>query len=153
MQIYLVRLSYTAAAWDQQLAHAPDVNRRLAAVNRLIDTVGGSVAEQHFYKGTSEETIAKSGKFIGLGTDDLMSILAFPDERSAHAFRMALAAEPGLKEISLTPLIVIEDATEAMRMADSARRNAGYSAPGGSATTWMGGGGRKAGSRGKKGRR
>jgi len=145
VQFYLIRLSYTAAAWDQQLAHAPEVSRRLASVKRLIDNVGGSLAEYNFFKGKAGHGIAMNGKFVALGTDDLVAVLAVPDERAAHAFRMAVAAEAGVKQISLTPLIPIADAIDVMRMADSARKGASYSAPGGNATTWMGGGARGAG--------
>ena len=139
MQFYLIRLSYTAAAWNQQLERTPDVDKRLASVKRLIANLGGSLARYEFFAdGEGVPTHIMNGKFMALDTDDLVAVMAVPDERAAFAFSMAVSAEAGVKQISLTPLLPIRDAIEVMRVAHTARSKAAYSAPGGAATGWLG---------------
>ncbi len=144
MQFYLIRLSYTAASWHQQLERTPDIDRRLASVKRLIANLGGSLARYEFFadghgvRPDGDKRIVIEDKFIALGADDLVALIAVPDERAAFGFSMAVSAEAGVKQISLTPLLPIRDAIEVMRVANTARSEAAYSAPGGTGAGWLG---------------
>src|SRR4051794_32859504 len=110
VQYYLIQLSYTADAWQQQIAKTRNVAQRLTAVKKLIAQLGGSLARYHFFEdeagaAASPKLHVLDGKFVGAGADDLVAILAMPDQESAFAFSMAVSAEPGVRDIRLTPII------------------------------------------------
>ena len=143
MQYYLIQLSYTAEAWAQQIDKTIDAEQRLTAVKTLIAEFGGSLARYHFFE---DEYAAKAGgephvlngKFVGVGKDDLIAVLAMPDHEAALAFSAAVSAESGVRDIRLTPMTPMTDAIRAMQRASEVRRRTGYSAPGASATSWIG---------------
>ena len=142
MQFFLVRLAYTAESWRQQLAHAPAIEQRLAAVKRLIGDLGGSLPHYSFFPERTEagkgDPVVVHDKFIGLDSDELVTILAMPDERAALAFRSVVAAEPGIKHVTLSPLVPMRDALDVLRMAGTTRDKVGYAAPGGANGAWHG---------------
>jgi uncharacterized protein with GYD domain len=140
MQYYLVRLSYTPAAWLAQVEQARDPQKRLAAIYRLIRHFGGSVGNPRF---EDEEPLqdgkagpVDDGKFMALGTHDLISIIKMPDAETAFSFAMTLKAEPGIRNVELTPLLPMYDAIKAMSRSYDARMATGYAAPGGSSKSW-----------------
>jgi uncharacterized protein with GYD domain len=140
VNFYLIQLSYTAEAWKQQVEQTKNVADRLAAVKQLIAHLGGSLANYHFFEDAETpdpRRVVTRDKFIGIGADDLIAIMAVPDHASATAFSMAVSAEAGVKAIHLTPITPIADAVGVMAKAAEARQSTGYSAPGGSATSWI----------------
>lgn len=141
MQFFLVRLAYTAESWRQQLADTPAIEQRLAAVKRLIGGLGGSLPHYTFFPEKTGDggPVVVHDKFIGLDCDELVTILAVPDERAALAFRTVVAAEPGIKDVALSPLMPIREALDVMRLAGATRDKVGYAAPGGANTAWRGG--------------
>jgi uncharacterized protein with GYD domain len=135
MEYYLVRLSYTPAAWQDILDQTINLDQRLAPVRRLIKHLGGSLAEFHFfhpphYDHPARSRFAVTDKFVSMGEQDLMTILAVPDKAAALAFDMAVSAEPGVKSIELVSIMPMEDAVAAMPLAKAAVQATGYSAPG-----------------------
>ena len=138
MEYYLVRLSYTAAAWEELLQKTTSLDERLEPVRRLIRHLGGSLASFGFFdtpayrrKGQdgSQKVVVKA-KFVLFGEHDLLTILAMPDRSAARAFSMAVAAEPGLKAIELSPMITLEEGIRAMGAARQAVEATKYFAPG-----------------------
>jgi uncharacterized protein with GYD domain len=137
---YLIQLSYTAEAWKQQVEQTRNVTNRLDAVKQLIAHLGGSLANYHFFEDTASpdaRAVVARDKFIGIGADDLIAVMAVPDHEAATAFSMAVSAETGVKNIRLTPITPIADAVGVMAKAAEARQSTGYSAPGGAATSWI----------------
>src|ERR1700722_20385909 len=107
---YLIQLSYTAEAWKQQVEQTRNVTNRLDAVKQLIAHLGGSLANYHFFEDTASpdaRAVVARDKFIGIGADDLIAVMAVPDHEAATAFSMAVSAETGVKNLSLTPIIPI----------------------------------------------
>jgi hypothetical protein len=51
---------------------------------------------------------------------------------------MAVSAEPGIRDIRMTPIIPLGQAVTIMARAHEVRQQAQYSAPGGSSQTWLG---------------
>jgi hypothetical protein len=78
------------------------------------------------------------GKFVGIGEDDIITIVALPNIQAASAFSMAVSAEIGVKSVQLTPLLPMTQAVDAMAMARDSRKKVGYSAPGGGERSWEG---------------
>ncbi len=135
MEFYLVRLSYTAAAWQDLIANTASLDQRLAPVRRLIKHLRGSLATFHFYDAPYFDDAARppvvvSHKMATLGEHDLVAILALPDKEAALAFNMAISAEPGLKVVDLVSIMPLEDAIAAMPLVRSAVQAANYAAPG-----------------------
>jgi len=135
MQYYLVRLSYTATAWQQLIERTTGLDERLASVRKLIAQLGGSLANFHFFddqhfRGIAKRTVV-SHKFMPFGESDIVTILAMPDPVAARSFHMAVAAEAGVKSIELTPMITLDEGVKAMGIAKSARAKTAYAAPGG----------------------
>ena len=134
MQYYLIRLSYTAAAWKELTDKPTSLDDRLAQVVRLIRELGGSLANYHFFEGPHFDGAGQhhivTCKFVPFGRHDIVTILAMPDAVAARTFSMAVAAEDGVKEIEITPMISLAEGMEAMTRAKAARSRARYAAPG-----------------------
>ena len=129
MQYYLVRLSYTSAAWQELIEKPPkSLDDRLANVRALVSTLKGSFATYHFTDLPEPEIVTH--KFIPFGNHDIVTILAMPDNLTARTFSMAVSAEDGVKNVEVTPMLAYEEAIEAMAMAKDAKAAANYSAPG-----------------------
>jgi uncharacterized protein with GYD domain len=142
MNYYLIQLSYTAEAWRQQIEQTRDHQQRLTAVRNLISRLGGSLAQYRFFEGPDAieggTPQSVNCKFMSLGRDDLIAMVAMPDENAGFAFSMAVSAEPGVRDIQMTPIMPLGQAVEVMARAHEARQQAGYSAPGGESQTWLG---------------
>ena len=134
MKFYLVQLSYTADAWKQQLATPVAIERRLKVLDKMLGLLGARIVDVRGYDG--DATIR--GKFMSEGVDDLIAVLVFPSETEALAFSMAVSAEPGVRDIKMTPIMPLEDALKVMHTAARAREQSNYSAPGGGSHTWFG---------------
>ena len=79
---------------------------RVAAVRKAVEKLGGKV-----------------GSFwMTFGDYDLVGILEMPDNASAAAFAMAVAAGGACKNVKTTPLLSIAEGLEAMKKAG----NSGY---------------------------
>ncbi|MBL8707332.1 MAG: hypothetical protein JNM30_20955 [Rhodospirillales bacterium] len=130
-QFYLVQLSYTSEAWRELVAWAaskevPTAADRLKDVLALIAALGGRMVKIDC---DNQKGIGIfDGKFVDPGRNDLVAILAFPSQIEALAFKVAVAAEPGVKSVSLTLLLPLAEAVHAIKMASA--RIGSYRAPG-----------------------
>ena len=98
MPRYLLRVSYTPQAWATMIK-SPQ-NRR-EAVRPAIEGLGGKLEALYF----------------AFGKDDVVVIVDMPDNVSAAAVSIAVAAGGALKSQSTTVLMTAEEALEAMRKA------------------------------------
>lgn len=132
---YLVQLTYTAKAWEALADWAKAAKRtaadRLGPVEKLIAKLEGRFVEIDCKRPDGPSV---QGKLVGCSAHDLVAITWFPSHKNALAFKIAVAAEPGVSSIQLTPLMTMAEAVDAMAMAGKARED--YSAPGGTVTTW-----------------
>jgi len=100
---YLIQISYTSEAWASLVKHPHD---RVEAVGKVVEKLGGKV-----------------GNFWGaFGDYDLIGILEMPDNVSAAAFSVAVAAGGSCKNVKTTPLLSMSEAIKAMKKAG----NSGY---------------------------
>ena len=134
MQYYLIRLAYTAAAWKELIEKTKTVDDRLDSVRKLIRELGGSLANFHFFDDPHFQGLSKPHvvihKFVPFGKYDILTVIAMPDHVKARGFSMAVAAEEGVKNIEMTPLMTLEEGVQAMAIAKTARSRAKYVAPG-----------------------
>ncbi len=107
MALYLLQVSYTSEAWATQLQNPQ--NRR-EAVSPVIERLGGYIESAYY----------------AFGEYDIVLIIEMPDNVSAAAFSLAVSAGGAVKSLKTTPLLAIDDAIEAMKMA----AGAGYRPPG-----------------------
>jgi len=134
MEYYLVRLSYTPAAWQEMIEKTTSLDQRLEPVRKLIRHLGGSLASfsffdsEHFASEADRHTVRD--KFAMFGGHDLLTIVAMPNRGAVQAFNMAVSAEPGLKTVDLVPMMPLEEAVQAMAAAKSAVAATSYIAPG-----------------------
>jgi len=95
---YLLQISYSSEAWAA-LVKRPQ--NRIEAVRKVVDKLGGSV-----------------GAFwMSFGDYDLVGFLEMPDNVSAAAFAVAVAAGGACRSVKTTPLLTIEEGLEAMKKA------------------------------------
>ncbi len=135
MEYYLVRFSYTAAAWKELLDNTRSLEQRLAPVRRLIKQFRGSLATFHFYEAPHFDDaemppVVVREKMVLFGEYDLLGVIAMPNKHVAQAFRMAISAEPGLKAVELLSMMPLEEAIAAMPDAQVAVQKSRYAAPG-----------------------
>jgi uncharacterized protein with GYD domain len=105
MPKYMARVSYTAEG-VKGLAKDRASGRR-AAVAKLLESDGGKLEALYF----------------AFGNDDVISIVDLPNNAAAAAFSLAVNAA-GLAELSLTPLLTVEEMDAALGKAVT------YRAPG-----------------------
>ena len=98
MASYLIQLSYTAESWAVLVKHPQD---RVEAVSKVIAKLGGKVVD--FW-----------GSF---GDFDLIGVIEMPDNVSAAAFSIAVAAGGACKNVKTTPLLSRGEAVKAMKKA------------------------------------
>jgi len=103
MASYLVQVTYNSDAWAAMLKHPED---RAEAVSKAIEKLGGKVV--NFW--------------MAFGEYDVVGVLDMPDNVSAAAFGMAVAAGGACKHVKTTPLLSIEEGMKAMKKAG----NSGY---------------------------
>jgi uncharacterized protein with GYD domain len=107
MAYFLLQGAYTPEAW-KTLVENP-VNRT-EAVRPAIEKLGGQIESTYFT----------------FGEYDLLLILRMPDNVSAAAFSLAVAAGGAFKAHKTTPLMTPEEGLEALRKAG----DTGYRPPG-----------------------
>jgi uncharacterized protein with GYD domain len=98
MADYMIQLNYTAEAVAALVAHPQN---RLEVVQKSIESLGGKV----------------QGFWMSFGEYDVVGIMEMPNNVSAAAFSMAIAAGGACHNIKTTPLLKLEDALKAMKKA------------------------------------
>jgi uncharacterized protein with GYD domain len=98
MANYLLQLSYSAPTWAA-LVKRPE--NRAEAVRKSIENLGGKI----------------NGFWFSFGEHDIVGILEMPDNISAAAFSMAIAAGGACHNIKTTPLLSVDEAMTAMKKA------------------------------------
>ena len=98
MPYYLFHGSYTAEAWAD-LVKKPQ--NRTEVVRSAIENLGGTLV----------------GAWLSFGEDDVVAICSLPDNVSAAAFSLAVAAGGALKSSKTMPLMTFEEGVEAMKKA------------------------------------
>ena len=98
MALYLLQFAYTPEAWAT-LTRKPQ--NRLEAVRPVAERCGGRLLN----------------KWLSFGDYDVVAILEMPDNVSAAAFAMAIAAGGAVQNVKTTPLLSMEDGMEAMKRA------------------------------------
>src|SRR5262249_46004320 len=108
MATYLLQVAYTPEALAT-LSKKPQ--NRTEVIRPVIERLGGRL----------------EGTWFSFGEYDVVSIIQMPDNVSAAAFAIAASAGGALKACKTTPLMTVEEGTEAMRKAGGA----GYRPPSG----------------------
>lgn len=108
MAYYLLQGAHTAESWKSLVKKPVD---RIEVVRPIIEKLGGSVV----------------GSWYSFGDYDVVLIMQMPDNVSAAAFSLAVAASGSFKSHKTTPLITIAEGIEAMKKAGAS----GYRPPGG----------------------
>ena len=98
MPYYLVQLAYTAEAWANQLKSPQN---RIEAVRPAMEKVGGRFESVYF----------------AFGEYDIVFVMEAPDNTSAAAFALAVAAGGAVRAYKTTPLMTVEEGLEAIRAA------------------------------------
>ena len=98
MPHYLVQLAYTPEAWANQLKSPQN---RIEAVRPAMEKVGARMESAYF----------------AFGEYDIVFVMEAPDNKSAAAFALAVAAGGSVKAYKTTPLMTIEDGLQALRAA------------------------------------
>jgi uncharacterized protein with GYD domain len=98
---YLLQAAYTPEAWGNLMKNPEP---RAEAVRPLVQSLGGSI-----------ET-----SYLSFGEYDTVAILDMPDNVSAAAVSMALAASGALKAVKTSPLLTREEGLEALRKGNTA---------------------------------
>lgn len=107
MGYYLVQVAYTPDAWAKLVKNPQN---RMETVGPAVERLGGKI----------------EGAWLAFGEDDTIVIARMPDNVSAAAFSMAVAAGGAVRTCKTTPLMTLEEGVAAMRKAGEA----GYRPPG-----------------------
>jgi uncharacterized protein with GYD domain len=100
MASYLYQISYSSEAWAALVKRPQD---RVEAVRKVVEKLGGKL-----------ETF-----WFAFGDYDLIGVLDMPDNASAAAFSVAIAAGGACKHVKTTPLLSLAEGLEAMKKAGS----------------------------------
>ena len=98
MARYMIQASYSSISVAELIRNPQD---RLAALQPLLDQLGGSVVSLDF----------------AFGDYDVVAIGEFPDNVTMAALSMAITATGGFSAFKTTVLIPMNEAVEAMRKA------------------------------------
>jgi uncharacterized protein with GYD domain len=99
MALYLYRFGYTAEAWESLMENPED--RRDMLASRVYGTFGGQL----------------EGFWYCFGEQDGYALVRLPDNVSAAAVSIALAATGSLRFLETTVLISVDEMVEAMALA------------------------------------
>lgn len=108
MPFYLYQASYSSAAVKAMLAHPSD---RKAVVARLVEAAGGKLHHM----------------FFAFGNYDMVALIEGPDDKTAAAAALAVAATGVNSAAATTKLLTPEEAMEAIKAAG--RLAAAYTPP------------------------
>ena len=106
MAHFLLQVAYTSEAWANMLKNPQD---RIAIVSKYVERLGGKL----------------EGGWLSFGDYDTVAILDMPDDASAAAFSMAVAAGGACKSVKTTLLLSVQEGIEAEKKA----AKVGYVAP------------------------
>ncbi len=106
MGLYMTQFAYTAEAWASLAKNPQDRSKVIAT---LAQKVGGRLINVYY----------------SFGDFDGVVLFEAPNDKAAAAISIAAVTPGHVKAIKTTPLMTVEEAMEAMRMAGSA----GYSGP------------------------
>lgn len=95
MAFYLMRFSYTPEAWSR-LIRKPEDRRDVARA--VIEKLGGTL----------------HGFWYGFGEQDGFVLVEAPDNASAAAFAVGIAAGGSLRSAATTPLLTVEEMIEVL---------------------------------------
>jgi uncharacterized protein with GYD domain len=98
MPHYLFQGGYSADTWSRMTKNPED---REAAIRTLCERNGGKLV----------------GLWFMSGSDDFVAIAELPDNKTAGAIGMSVAASGGYRDFRTTPLIGMAEAMEMMRHA------------------------------------
>ena len=101
MALYAQEVAYLPVAWKALIKNPEN---RLDPLREVVARLGGRIIDGWF----------------ALGDFDALVICELPDEVTAAAFSMAVAAGGAMRAVRTTPLITMADAVEAMRKAADA---------------------------------
>ena len=108
MPYYMIQMAYAGEAWVAQVQNPQD---RTEAIRAVVEELGGRLV----------------GRWFCFGEYDSVLITEMPDNVSAAAQAIIASAGGGPKAFKTTPLLTVEEGTEALRKAGSS----GYRPPGG----------------------
>ena len=98
MAAYLIQASYSSEAIGALIKNPQD---RTAVVRKACENLGGKLV----------------GLWLAFGDYDIAGIIDLPDNTSAVAASMAIAAAGTCKSIKTTPLVTFAEGVEAMKKA------------------------------------
>ena len=98
MAHYLLQVAYTPESWSAMVHNPQD---RSEAVRGPVEKLGGKI--ERFW--------------MAFGEYDIVGVIEMPDNVSAAAFAMAVAAGGACKNIKTTPLLSSQEGVEAMHKA------------------------------------
>ena len=98
MPSYLVQAAYTQEALVALIANPQD---RTDAIRKTVKKLGGKL----------------SGLFLAFGDYDIVTIMEMPDNVSAAAFAVTIAAGGACKSVKTTPLLSASDGIGALKKA------------------------------------
>jgi uncharacterized protein with GYD domain len=98
MPHYLQQVAYSQEGWEALVANPQN---RIEAVRPAIEKLGGKIETAWF----------------SFGDYDIVVITEMPDNVSAAAIAMAFAAGGACKSVQTTPLISVQEATQALKKA------------------------------------
>ena len=107
MAYFLLQGASTSESWKNLVNNPAD---RVEVVRPIIEKLGGTV----------------EGAWFAFGDYDVVLVMQMPDNVSAAAFSLAIAASGAFETHKTTPLMTIADGVEAMKKAGGA----GYQPPG-----------------------
>jgi uncharacterized protein with GYD domain len=100
MPSYLIQASYTVEALQALLKKPQD---RTAAVAKTVENLGGSL----------------TGLWLSFGDQDIVALVELPNNISAAALALAIAAGGALKSVKTTPLLTVANGLSALKKAAS----------------------------------
>ncbi len=98
MPTYMYQGGYAAETWARMARNPED---REAAIRAVTEKVGGKLI----------------GLWFTFGSDDFVVITELPDDATAGAFAIAVAATGGYRDLRTTHLVSAQDAMAMMRKA------------------------------------
>jgi uncharacterized protein with GYD domain len=107
MAYFLLQGAYTSEAWK---TFVQNPQNRTEAIRPAVEKLGGKIESFYFM----------------FGEYDVMVILQMPDNVSAAAFTLAVAAGGAFKAQKTTPLMTAEEGLEALKKS----KDTGYRPPG-----------------------
>jgi uncharacterized protein with GYD domain len=100
MAYYALQAAYSPSGWSAMLKSP----HRLEAIRPVVERLGGSIVDG----------------WLTFGDHDVLVICDLPDNVTAAALAMAVAAGRAIRSVKTTPLMTFEDGIEALKKAKEA---------------------------------